>query len=306
VDLRYLQSFVTVVEVGSLAEAARRLDLTAAAIAARVRALEVELGTELVRRAGRSVRPTAAGLRILERASVLLREERDLRAVAGGGGTVGELRLGVFPSALHTVLPQILKGLYAAHPDLQVYVAPGPSVNLCRQVGEGELDVALVVEPQFPVGKNCDWHPLAEQPLVVVAPASLAAADPLELLRTQPYIRYDRTTIGELSDRYLRDHGIRPNLRLQIDGLMAVAGMVAQGLGVGLLPDWRPMWAAGLPIARLPLPDRAPIDRIGLIWDRQGPRASLSRAFMAQARAVIADVGQGDAVPGGGGSAQNL
>lgn len=288
-NLRYLQSFLTVVEVGSIAEAARRLDLTPAAIAARVRALEAELGTELVRRAGRSVRPTEAGLRILERGSALLRDERDLRAVAGGGGPVGELRLGVFPSALHTVLPQILKALYAGHPELQVFVAPGTSVDLCRRVAAGELDAALVVEPHFPIGKNCDWCALAEQPLVVVAPAHLAQADPLGLLRTQPYIRYDRTAIGELSDRYLRDHGIRPQVRLQIDGLMAIAGMVAQGLGVGLLPDWRPMWSAGLPIARLPLPDRAPVDRIGLIWNRQGPRAFLSGAFMTAVQAVIAD-----------------
>jgi DNA-binding transcriptional LysR family regulator len=289
VDLRYLQSFMVVVEVGSLAEAARRLDLTPAAVAARVRALEVEFGADLIRRSGRSVRPTEAGLRILERGRALLRDERDLRAIAGGRAPVGELRLGVFPSALHTVLPQVLKGLYAGHPDLQVFVAPGASVELCRRVGAGELDAALVVEPSFPIGKNCDWCPLAEQPLVVVAPQALADADPLELLRTLPYIRYDRTTIGELSDRYLRDHGIRPNLRLQIDGLMAIAGMIAHGLGVGLLPDWRPMWSAGLPIARLPLPDRAPVDRIGLIWDRSGPRAVLSRAFMTQAQAVIAD-----------------
>ena len=67
-DIRYLQSFVTVVEVGSLAEAARRLDLTPAAIAARVRGLEEELGAVLVKRAGRSVKPTAAGEKILERA----------------------------------------------------------------------------------------------------------------------------------------------------------------------------------------------------------------------------------------------
>lgn len=73
-DTRYLQSFVAVVELGSMAEAARHLDLTPAAIAARVKALEEEMGLALVQRAGRSVRPTAAGLKMLDRARTVLRK----------------------------------------------------------------------------------------------------------------------------------------------------------------------------------------------------------------------------------------
>lgn len=73
-DTRYLQSFVAVVELGSMAEAARHLDLTPAAIAARVKALEEEMGLSLVQRAGRSVRPTAAGLKMLDRARTVLRK----------------------------------------------------------------------------------------------------------------------------------------------------------------------------------------------------------------------------------------
>jgi DNA-binding transcriptional LysR family regulator len=93
-DARYLQSFVTVVEVGSLAEAARRLDLTPAAIAARVHALEEDLGAVLVKRAGRAVKPTEAGVKILERARSVLRDIRDLHTIAGDGIALGELRLG--------------------------------------------------------------------------------------------------------------------------------------------------------------------------------------------------------------------
>ena len=65
-DTRFLQSFVTVVECGSMAEAARRLDLTPAAIAARIRTLEEDMGVPLVERSGRVVKPTQAGLQILD------------------------------------------------------------------------------------------------------------------------------------------------------------------------------------------------------------------------------------------------
>jgi len=288
VDLRYLQSFVAVVELGSLAEAARRLDLTPAAIAARVRSLEETLGTSLVKRAGRSVRPTEAGVKILDRARAVLRDVRDLRAVAGDGTSLGELRLGVFVSAMTSVLPPVLKGLYAEHPELNVFVAPGNSVDLCRRVGSGELDAAFVVEPQFTIGKNCEWRSLVEEPLVVVAPAALAGSDAHELLRTQPFIRYDRSVLGgQLADRYLRDHAIRPHQRLEIDGLMAVAALVEQGLGVALVPDWAPMWISGMAITRIPLPDRAPVRRVGLVWAQHGPRVSLVESVLRQARAVF-------------------
>lgn len=288
-DARYLQSFVTVVEVGSLAEAARRLDLTPAAIAARVHALEEELGVALVKRAGRSVKPTEAGVKVLEPARSVLRDIRDLRAIAGDGIALGELRLGVFGSAMTSVLPPVLKRLYAKHPDLNVFVATGSSVELCRQVGIGAIDAAIVVEPQFAVAKSCAWVSLVAEPLVVVAPTELADREAHELLRSEPFIRYDRSVLGgQLADRYLRDQGIRPRQRLEIDGLMAVAALVEQGLGVALLPDWAPLWQSGLSIARLPLPERAPVRHVGLIWGERGPRASLAQAFLAEAQAVFA------------------
>jgi len=287
-DVRYLQSFVTVVESGSYAQAARRLDLTPTAVAARVKALEQTLGLSLVKRAGRSVRPTDAGMRILDRARALLRDARDLAALASDDMPFGELRLGVFVSAMTSVLPPVLKRVYERHPQLSVFVMPGASVDLCRRVGVGELDAAIVVEPQFAIAKTCSWQAIMEEPLVVVAPLSMQGRDAHELLRTQPFIRYDRSVLGgQLADRYLRDHGIVPQQRLEIDGLMAIAALVDQGLGVALLPDWSSMWSANYALARIPLPGRAPVRRIGLVWQTHGPRALLARTFLEEAQKVF-------------------
>jgi DNA-binding transcriptional LysR family regulator len=289
-DSRYLQSFVTVAELGSLAEAARKLDLTPAAIAARVKALEADIGCALVQRFGRSVRPTEAGLKILDRARHVLRDVRDLAAVAGDGIALGELRLGVFVSAMTGVLPRALKRLYERHPELSVFVAPGSSVELCRQVSTGALDAAIVVEPQFAIGKGSSWRVLLEEKLVVVAPEAMAHRKAHELLANEPFIRYDRSVLGgQLADRYLRDHGISVRQRLEIDGLMAAAALVSQGIGVALLPDWSPMWRSGFAIARIALPKRAPVRRVGLVWGTHGPRAALARAFLAEAEVVCGE-----------------
>lgn len=286
-DTRYLQSFVAVVELGSMAEAARRLDVTPAAIAARVRALEEEIGMALVQRAGRSVRPTQAGLLILDRARNVLRDVRDLRAATTEGMSLGELRLGVFVSAMTGLLPPVLKRLYARYPDLSVYVEPGKSVELCRQVATGALDAALVVEPQFAIAKGCAFQTLLEEPMVVVTPRSMSSRKAHELLANEPFIRYDRSALGgQLADRYLRDQGIAVRQRLEIDSLITVAALVGQGLGVALLPDWAPMWRTGLEISRVALPDRSPVRRAGLVWATRGPRVALVRALLAETQAV--------------------
>jgi DNA-binding transcriptional LysR family regulator len=286
-DIKYMQSFIAVVEAGSFAEAARRLDLTSAAIAARIKALESDLGVELVKRSGRSVKPTESGMRILEGAKAAIRNIRDLRAMAVGGDQPGELRLGCFVSALTNVLPPILKALYHKHPDASVFVTPGGSVDLCGRVAKGELDAAIVVEPQFAVPKNCVWHPFMEEPLVVVVPAHLAGGDAHALLSTQPFIRYDRSIYGgQLADRYLRDHHLRPRQRLEIDGLLAIVSLVHEGIGVSLIPDWSSMWRS-LSVARIPLPERAPVRRNGLIWNKQGHYSRMAESIFNDAQAIF-------------------
>ena len=80
-DTRFLESFVLAVDNGSIAEAARRLNLTAAAVAKRIHALENEIGAALVTRSGRTIRPTEAGAAIVQRARRFLAERSEERRV---------------------------------------------------------------------------------------------------------------------------------------------------------------------------------------------------------------------------------
>src|SRR5262245_27932388 len=107
-DTRFLETFISVVEHGSIAEAARHLDLTSAAVAQRIHALERDIGTRLLLRSGRTARPTEAGVAILGRARNLLRDTRDIKSVATNDALSGELRLGVIQTAISGLLPSIL------------------------------------------------------------------------------------------------------------------------------------------------------------------------------------------------------
>jgi DNA-binding transcriptional LysR family regulator len=284
-DSRYLQSFVYVVELGSIAEAARRLDLTPAAVAQRVKMLEQELGAKLVRRSGRTVGTTEAGERILDRARAVLHDIRDLKSDLNDASVLaGELRLGGTPTMMTSLIPDVLAELLARNPQMDIYLEPGTSVDLYRKVVSGDLDAAMLVQPLFDLPKSCDWRTFREEPLVLLTPASTQVSDVHEVLRSEPFLRYDRRVVGgQLADGYLRQHGIKPHQRCELDGLDAIAVLVDRGLGVSLVPDWRMTRFAGLALAKWPLPHAFPKRVVGLLWGRSSARMRLVQAFLKTA-----------------------
>lgn len=289
-ETQFLHTFVTVVDRGSMAAAARTLHITPAAVAQQIRTLERELGAPLIARAGRTVSVTGEGARILQRARELLRSVADLRSVANENDVAGELRLGACPTALAGLLPDMLAHMVAAFPQMNVFIRPGYSADLYRAVEAGDLDAAMVLEAPFALPKTCNWQLVREEPLVVLAPARMAGCDPHELLREQPLIRYDRHEWGgRQADEYLRMAGIVPLERFELNALNAIAVMVDRGLGVSLVPDWARPWPEGLDLVRIPLPQCSEPRRIGIVWSRSSVRIRLVNALLEEGRAVLAE-----------------
>ena len=286
-ETRFLQTFVVVVETSSLAETARKLNITASAVVQRVRALESEIGCKLIHRSGHSMRPTAAGAAILTEAARIVKAARDLNAIAGGDLEVGGLTVGVFNTAMTGILPDILSGLRRNRPRIDVYIVRGQSADLYRRLVLGELDLAIVVKPHFKLPKTVDWRLLREEPLVMLVPEHMGTKDPRAILSKQPFIRQDRNHWGgRVVDRYLRKMKLRPNEQYELDSLEAIAVMVDRGLGVSILPDWPPPWPEGLKIKKIVIPN-SPRRQIGLLWQRSSPREWLIRAFIDEATVAL-------------------
>ena len=128
------------------------------------------------------------------------------------------------------------------------------------------------------------WRLLREEPLGLLVPAQLAGSDPHELLRMAPIIRFDcHEWGGLLAVRYLRDNGIAPNERFELNSLPAIAVMVDRGLGVSLVPEWIRPWPEELRLGHLPLPMSSEPRRMGLIWSRTTFRTRLVEAFRDEA-----------------------
>ena len=291
-ETAYLTSFLLVVETGSLAEAARRLNLTAAAVAQQIHSLEREFGAPLVARAGRTVQPTPAGHRLAQSAPVLLRELATAKTQVNDAGAAGELLIGTINTALHSLLPDILSGFVARCPDVKVFLESGTTRQLYQAVQQGRLDAAVCLYPPFALAKTFDWALLREEPLVLLALRRLAHLDPHELLRRQPLIRYDRTLGGgQMVERYLRAAQIVPHERFELSSLVAIAMMVDKGLGVALVPDTALAWPDGQGVVRLALPQQQEVRRFGVLWLRASARLPLLHQLVDCARAVVAQRG---------------
>ena len=291
---------MTVVDQGSMAAAARILNVSASAVAQQLHALERDLGAPLLVRVGRTMRITEQGARILDPARKLLRDATDLRGIAHDGAITGDLWLGACTTPLTGLLPDILARVSRKFPHVNIHIHSGNSAQLFADVEAGKLDAALVLEAPYPLPKTCDWLMLREEPLIVLAPRSLAESDPLTLLREEPLIRYDRTLWGgRTADLYLTELGIVPHERFELNALNAIAVMVDRGLGVSIVPDWAPPWPQGIDVVRLDLPERRIARRIGVVWSRLSVRTRLVRVLLEESARFAGLPAGGQAAPDG-------
>lgn len=280
-DTRFLESFMVLVESASLADAARKLNLTSAALGMRIKVLEDELGFPLVTRAGRAVRPTAAGMKLAVKARGFLADLRDFRAIGSEAHLRGELRLGVATSAMAGAFCDLIPAKAERFPEIDLIVSKGSSSDLYRKFANADLDIVLLYRPPFELPKSSGWETVIEEPYVVLGDGSSAHRTAHDLLRTEPFIRYDRSLwSGQLADSYLNRAGIAPNEILELDSLEAIAVLVNRGFGVSLIPDWSGPWPEGLGVAKIPLPDVTPKRQLGTLWSKGSSRIHLIDAIL--------------------------
>jgi DNA-binding transcriptional LysR family regulator len=237
-DIAFLESLIHVVDSGSMAEAARKQQLTGAAIRQRVNALERELGAALLTRSGHTCVPTSACSALLPRARALVREGAMLRDDIDGSGLSGAFRIGAISTALTGLMPKALNALAKRAPKLTPFLRPGSSSDLYGAVLAGDLDAAIIVSPPFAIPKTMTATSLRSEPLLFISKKA-SEQNIKQQLAANAYIRYDPVAWGgRFAQQYVLDQKVQPRLLCDLDGLEAITLMVAQGLGVSLIPEW--------------------------------------------------------------------
>jgi DNA-binding transcriptional LysR family regulator len=235
--IRELKTFISVARRGTFAAAGQEVGLTQSAVSAQIKNLEVALGVKLFDRTGRAATLNSAGQRAVPLAEEILQTFVRMGAPDSANDYRGALRIGAIGTVQTGILPQVLVALKAKAPFIEATLVPGVSLNLLSQVDAGGVDLAMLINPPFALPKDLHAEVIAREPFVLITPKALKKGDPLQILREQPLIRYDRGSFGgRLVTQFLREHKLNVQQALELDELDAIAKMVRSGLGVALVP----------------------------------------------------------------------
>lgn len=242
-DLKQLEYFVRVAEMGSFTRAAQALDIAQPALSRQVRLLEVELRQNLLVRNGRGALPTDAGRLLLEHARGILHQVERAREELGrvGGALAGRVAIGLPPSLSRALSVPVVRAVRAQLPQASVSISEGLSTTMQEWLTTGRLDIAVLYNAQ--PDPAIELTPLLEEDLFLVLPvsgssATLQPAGPvtLQAVAQQALVIPSRpNALRMFVEAEMANVGLRPQIALEIDGVAAILDLVADGAGAALL-----------------------------------------------------------------------
>lgn len=290
---RQLRYFEAVARLGHFGRAAEQCGVSQPALSMQISELEQQLGVPLIERRSKGVVLTAAGREIAERAARILTAVHDVSDYAAScrAPLSAPIRLGVIPTIGPYLLPQLLAALRARHPDLELAIRETQTRTLTTELLAGGLDLLLLALPVE--------HPDIET-LELAPDRFLLAAPPDRTFGSRVRISADRIVKDRLllleEGHCLRDQALAVcHLQavgsmntLGVSSLATVVQMVANGLGLTLLPEISiPHETARGNVKILRFANPEPKRIIGLAWRRASPRSSDYEALGALIREII-------------------
>jgi DNA-binding transcriptional LysR family regulator len=294
--LRQLQYFVAAADHGSVAGAARALNISQPSISTAIAKLEALLGVRLLlRHHAHGVSLTPAGLPLLAEARSLLAHAVELAEHARGLGesVSGRLDVGCFVTIAPSFFPAIARGFTETHPEVDIRLHEGHQDELLSGLASGRFTVALLYD--FDLAGDLDLQPLAD-----LAPYALLPGD-------HPLARRRKVALAELAPLPMvlldmppsRDYftslflkcGLKPDIRFRSPSFETVRGMVGNGVGYSLLVT-RPasdLSYDGRPLACRPLADDVEPGRVVLARLSQSRPTRLVESFADYCRTYFAE-----------------
>lgn len=287
-----IDAFLTldaVLRGGTLAAAAAEMNLTPSAISMQMKHLEAYLGQPLFDRSGLQVRPT----RLAHEVSGVMRDALQQLESLRKRQTVkieGIVRLGVIESMQPVVLPATMRLLRERHPALDLRPVRGRSSTLTASVKAGEMDAALVAQPEDGGSARLRWQPLLRRELVLVAPPTAIESSVASLFKQHEWIRYDRGTVtGSMAARFVNANVRDKHGQLELDSATAILAMVSAGLGVSVIQIADPSVLSNYPVRIVRLGRGAPVLQLSLVTRKADNDSRLISAVRDAMISALAD-----------------
>lgn len=245
-DVKRMAVLREVVARGSFSAAADSLHLSQSAVSQQVAALEREVGLQLLERTSEGPKLTAAGEKLAGHADAVIARldeaERELAEIAGLEG--GRLRVVSFPTASATLMTLAMSEFRQLHPQIELQFAEGEPEDSLPAIRRGDFDVALTfdyLDVSTDFGRDVEAEMIYEDPMRVALPPGhpLAAAKRVDIadLSAEDWLCGDKpSSCRSHVIAACRAAGFEPKISFETDDYQVLQGLVASGLGVGLLP----------------------------------------------------------------------
>jgi len=243
INLKRLQYFVKIVDVGNLTQAADILHVAQPALSQQLATLESEVRQQLLVRTPRGVTPTEAGLVLYRHAQLILRqcEQASVDMKAAGEGISGAVSVGLAPGTAAAALAMpLLVATRSRHPGIVLYLNETYGTTLSELIMNGRMDLAVLYGGGQSV-HGLTFQLLLRESLYLVGPSSIPAPpDPvplerigeLDLFLPRPY-----NVVRKVVDAACAGIGLVPRVVAEIESASTLASVIAAGMGVTILPD---------------------------------------------------------------------
>jgi DNA-binding transcriptional LysR family regulator len=282
ISMRALECLVTIVEQGSLTQAAAVLHMSQPALSHQIAAIERDLGTPVIERLPRGIRPTAAGLAAAAEARIAL-AAADRAVIAGkrvAAGTGGRIRIACAETMTAWILVPVLRDWRRRFPDVELDLKEYTSADRM-------LDVLLAGGTDITIGPRptrTDEHVevLGREEIVVVASAEhrFASLDavPLAELAAEPLVHYNPDNgFAVWIDQFAAKCGVvLPQPALRTGFPRTAAQLAAAGMGVTIVP-----FSALTPLPGATIRSLDPPELRDLVVVIAAPHDDLLRRFVA-------------------------
>ncbi|GAA4488014.1 LysR substrate-binding domain-containing protein [Gluconacetobacter asukensis] len=244
IDIRQMRYFVVLAETLHFGRAAERLHLSQPPLSRQIAALEKELGVRLLERHSRHATLTHAGRRFLADSKAVLAafDQACLNAQLAERGQLGELSIGFMMYATYTVIPGLVRRYVANYPMVHTRLREVVPGSLAADILAGRFDAGIMFDPGFIRG--LETSAILSEPLCLAVPSDhpLAVRPLIEAkdLEDEPLIAAPVEVSSMLRDaivQYCRSGGFEPTIRLETQLQHTIVNLVAEGLGIALVPQ---------------------------------------------------------------------
>lgn len=291
-ELRHLRYFLAIADARSFTGAAERLHITQPTLSQQIKQLEQIVGTVLFERGSKEIELTAAGRLFKPYCERILKEiEQSRLAISELEGLMrGTLRMAVFHSFSHSMLPPILSEFALRYPGVHVTARLVPRSEMERDLVNGELDMAVA----YIAGDNEDIEAerLFDEELVLVVgskhPHAGRKSMPMRELAQLPLVLLTpEFGVRQFVDRFFSETQLKPHVVLEMNAIEPILATTRDSGLATVLAAGAIVEPAGLSIVRLTEPQ--PKRMVGILWRRNGHRSAAAQRMAEMITAVYAE-----------------